>query len=153
MHRHAPAGYDCPFCAIVRAEPRPSLATVPEDVVWRDGRTTAWINCRWWERNPGGVVVVPDEHVENLYELERDLAADLHETVRRVAIAMKRAYGCAGTSTRQHNEPAAGQEVWHHHVHVLPREPRDGLYGSAHRETSPQERRPYAERLRAALRP
>jgi histidine triad (HIT) family protein len=151
MYRHAPAGYDCPFCAVVRGEERPPW-TFRHDVIWQDGATTAWVNGRWWENNPGNVIVVPNEHIENLYELRRDLAADVHETVRRIALAMKNAYECGGVSTRQHNEPAGDQEVWHYHVHLFPRWEGDDLYRSAYRLTRPEERHPYAERLRAALR-
>lgn len=150
MYRHAPLDYECPFCAVVRGEERPPW-TFRDDVVWRVGASTAWVNRRWWANNPGNVVVVPNRHVENIYELDRELAAEVHETARRIALAMKDAYGCGGTSTRQHNEPAGDQEVWHYHLHVFPRWDGDDLYRSEYRETTPEERRPYAERLRAAL--
>jgi len=41
--------------------------------------------------------------------------------------------------------------VWHYHLHVFPRYADDDLYGSDARLTSPEERRPYVESLRAAL--
>jgi histidine triad (HIT) family protein len=151
VFRHAPPDYDCPVCALVRGEDRPPWS-VQADVVWRDGTTTAWINPRWWAKNPGNVLVAPDRHVENLYELDRDLAGAVHETARRVALAMKSAYDCEGISTRQHNEPAGDQEVWHYHLHVFPRYTGDELYRSPFRRVPPQERRAYAERLRAAIR-
>jgi hypothetical protein len=47
---------------------------------------------------------------------------------------------------RQHNEPAGNQEVWHYHLHVFPRYARDDLYGSLYRETTLEERLPYARR-------
>jgi histidine triad (HIT) family protein len=97
------------------------------------------------------VVVVPDDHVENIYDLDGALAADIHEAARLVAIAMKRAFSCGGVSTRQHNEPAAQQEVWHYHPHVFPRFDGDDLYGSAARLTAPEEWIPYAAALRAEL--
>jgi histidine triad (HIT) family protein len=148
---HAPAGYVCPFCAVVRGESRPAPGTQQDDVVLRTPTTTAWIGTRWWVNNQGHVLVVPNEHVENMYELPRELAADIHESARVVALALKSAYGCDGISTRQHNEPGADQEVWHYHLHVFPRYEGDGFYGSPHRETTPEERRSYAERVREAL--
>ena len=125
--------------------------TVQNDIVDRTTTTTAWISLRWWERNPGHVIVVPNVHVENMYGVGPDLAGAIHETARRVALALRRAYGCEGISTRQHNEPAGYQEVWHYHVHVFPRYAGDNLYGSSWRDTTPAERRPCAERVRAAL--
>jgi histidine triad (HIT) family protein len=94
---------------------------------------------------------VPNEHVENMYALARELAGDVHETARRIAIAMKAAYSCDGISTRQHNEPAGQQEVWHYHLHVFPRYEGDELYTSPARLTSAAERVPYVTALRAAL--
>jgi histidine triad (HIT) family protein len=150
MHRHARPDYDCPFCAFVRGEERPPW-NLARDVVWRDEATTAWMNPRWWENNPGNVLVVPNRHVENIFELDRDQAAAIHDTARRISAAMVDAYGCDGVSTRQHNGPGANQEVWHYHLHVFPRHRGDGLYGAGTRMTEPGERQRYAERLRAAL--
>jgi histidine triad (HIT) family protein len=148
---HAPEGYDCPFCAVVRGEDRPPPGTQQSDIVHRSRSTTAWINTRWWANNEGHVLVVPNVHVENIFELTRDQAGDIHETAQTVALAMKLAYGCGGISTRQHNEPGADQEVWHYHLHVFPRYEGDDLYASPYRETNADERRPYARRLREAL--
>lgn len=150
MYTHAPPAYQCPFCAMVRGEDNEPWST-QADVVHRDAKTTAWVNGRWWANNPGGVIVVPNEHVENLYGLERELAGDIHETARRIALAMRSAFACEGTSTRQHNEPGGMQEVWHYHLHVFPRWVGDDLYGSDARLTTPEERAPYVAALRQAL--
>ena len=153
MKAHAPEGYDCPFCRLVDGADTGYNGRA--DVVWADAETTAFVSPKWWRDNPGNVIVIPNRHVENLYEIDDDLLGAVYATARRVAIAMKRAYGCAGTSTRQHNEPAGNQEVWHLHVHVFPRHPGDGLYARPddHRLVDAAERAPYAKRLRAALGP
>ncbi len=109
------------------------------------------VDQRWWANNPGHVIVVPNAHFENMYDLPAELAGEIHETARMVAQALKRAYGCDGVSTRQHNEPAGRQEVWHYHLHVFPRYRGDDLYGSAARETRPEERSEYASLLREAV--
>jgi histidine triad (HIT) family protein len=124
--------------------------TQQSDVVLRTPGATAFINARWWPNNAGHVLVVPNAHVENIYELEPSAALHVHDATRQVALALKQTYGCDGISTRQHNEPAGYQEVWHYHLHVFPRYVDDGLYtlDHLHRYTSPAERIPYAERLR-----
>jgi len=66
---------------------------------------------------------------------------------------MRRSYGCAGISTRQHNEPAGDQSVWHYHVHVSPRFPADNLYrslDSSHHPTR-SERARFADMLHGEL--
>jgi histidine triad (HIT) family protein len=150
MYSHAPPDYDCPFCAMVRGEENEPWSA-QTDVVYRDSNTTAWVNGRWWENNPGAVVVVPNEHFENIYAIDREVAGDIHETTQRVALAMKAAFGCEGISTRQHNEPGAMQEVWHYHLHVFPRWQGDDLYGSTARLSSLEERAPYVSALRQAI--
>jgi histidine triad (HIT) family protein len=148
---HAPGGYDCPFCRLLRGVDTERNAQ--SDIVWRDARTTAFISPRWWPANHGHVLVIPNVHVENLYAIEEHDLCAVSATVKRIAIALKAAYRCDGISTRQHNEPGGEQDVWHLHVHVFPRYFGDRLY-QRHEErhwTTAADRGPYAEKLRAAL--
>jgi histidine triad (HIT) family protein len=88
----------------------------------------AFVASHWWENNHGHVLVVPILHYENLYELPDDTGAAIFAMSRRIALALKRGYRCDGVSTRQHNEPAGYQDVWHYHLHVFPRYTNDRLY-------------------------
>jgi histidine triad (HIT) family protein len=149
--RHAPPDYQCPFCAIVRGEERADVATKQEDVVLTTPEVTAFISSHQWPNNPGHVIVIPNKHLENLYTLPDDLAIPLQSTVQSIALALKTAYDCPGISTRQHNEPAGGQDVWHYHIHVFPRYPEDNLYGTRRQRTTPEQRRIQAQAIRRAL--
>ena len=150
MRRHAPPDYACPFCLVVAGEATDWNAQ--SDVVYRDGETTALICPKWWAAAPAHVLVVPNRHFENLYEIPDHVLAAVYRTAKRVAEAMWSAYGCEGTSTRQHNEPGGGQDVAHFHVHVFPRSAGDLLYErNAETRVTAGERAPYAERLRVAL--
>jgi len=152
MYNHEPTGYNCPFCRVVEGlGDSEGIYTQPEDVVYQDEMVTAFINSRWWENNPGAVVIIPNQHFENIYDLPLDYATAIHRLARKVALAFKTAYACGGTSTRQHNEPAGYQEVWHYHLHIFPRYEGDNLYTSAHRLSKPAERIPYANKLRQAI--
>ena len=151
MQSHAPPGYECPFCRLLRGVETDHNRL--DDIVWRDETTTAFISPRWWPKNHGHVLVIPNEHVENLYAIDDDLLGAVYSTVKRIAIGLKTAYGCEGTSTRQHNEPAGNQDMFHLHVHVFPRWQHDELY-EHHTETwwpSAGEKLPYADKLRAAM--
>ena len=122
------------------------------DVVYRDQTVLAFIAAAGWPNNPGHVLVVPVAHFENLYTLPDTLGARLQLLSRRVALAMKAAYGCPGTSTRQHNEPGSGQDVWHFHTHIFPRWPDDGLYSGLERRRIPLDQRAgYADQMRPAM--
>jgi histidine triad (HIT) family protein len=151
---HAPPDYDCPFCRVVRGEDLAGPYTRQSDIVLRTHHATAFVSARWWSGNAGHVLVIPNPHIENLYALEPPLLGEVHATVRQIAIALRSAYDCEGVSTRQHNEPASHQEVWHFHCHVFPRYTGDQLYerSNDYRWTTPEERAPYAEKLRQWLR-
>ena len=94
--------------------------------------------------------MIPNRHFENVYDLPAELGTPIQRAVRSAALAMKSAFGCAGVSTRQHNEPAGNQDVWNYHVHVFPRWHGDTLYGTDGEPADPDELRRRAEALRAA---
>lgn len=123
------------------------------DVVAVTEHAYARIAPKWWPANAGGALVIPRRHVQNLYEIEQVDGHAVWDLTQKIATAMRSSYGCDGVSTRQHNEPAGGQDVWHLHVHVLPRFENDDLY-QRHLEArwvSADQRRPFADRLRSTL--
>ena len=148
MFNHAPPGYHCPFCHLLSGGD--TDANAQEDIVRRSTLATALISPRWWPNNRGHALVIPNGHYEHLYELPDAYGHAVHDLVRQIAIAMRTTYGCDGISTRQHNEPAGNQDVWHYHVHVFPRYVDDNLYASrpCPKFTTPEQRRPYVDRLR-----
>ncbi|MDA0791515.1 MAG: HIT family protein [Proteobacteria bacterium] len=141
---HAPNGYQCPFCMIVAGEEGRATATIAAEVIERTDMATAFIASKQLLNNLGHVLVIPNQHFENLYSLPDEFAVPLQSLTRRIAIAMKHAYGCDGISLRQHNEPGGGQDVWHYHIHIYPRY-RDDEYFPA-KSTA----RPIAERVSQA---
>ncbi len=145
MYNHEPAGYDCPFC-----REDPARATRPIEILRRYERVTVRLNPKWWPNNPGGTLVVPHDHVENVYDLPPELGTPMQEAIRDTALALKTAFDCDGVSTRQHNEPAGNQDVWHYHLHVFPRFTDDGLYASRGEWVDADRMRSYADRIRAA---
>jgi len=149
MYNHAPADYVCPFCLIAAGQG--TERTTVDDIVYRDISVTAFVAAAWWPRNAGHVLVIPNQHFENIYDLPLAFATEIHRVARDIALAFKATYGCDGVSTRQHNEPAGNQDVWHYHLHVFPRYMGDELYLQLYqrRFTTAAERLPYATKLRA----
>ncbi len=147
MYNHAPADYECPFCRLVQGDEGEASSRI----VYRDSAITAFISKHKWPNNPGHVLVVPNQHFENIYDLPLNLGARIHECAQAIALAMKAAYGCDGISTRQHNEPAGNQDVWHYHLHVFPRYWDDQLYTSHREPATREEQVAYARKLRAHL--
>lgn len=155
MFNHEPAGYQCPFCFLLGGGD--TAADDQRDIVLRTDKATALLASGWRPNNEAHVLVIPNAHHENLYDLPAEYGHAVHDVVREVAIAMRTAYKSEGISTRQHNEPAGTQHVWHHHVHVFPRYAGDDFYRDFYRATPQyrfaplEERLPYADRLRRQL--
>ena len=151
MFNHQPADYVCPFCQLLAGVE--SELNRKQDIVHQNEYATATIAPKWWANNPGHVLVIPNKHYENIYDTPDDILVEVYKLVKKVSIAVRSTYGCDGTSTRQHNEPAGGQDVWHLHAHVFPRYDNDMLYqGDDNRKfVSAEERLPYANKIREFL--
>jgi histidine triad (HIT) family protein len=118
LFKHELDDYSCPFCIVVKGGETPFNTQL--DVVRQTDLATALICPKWWPNNNGHVLVIPNEHHENLYDLPSSLGYGIHDLVQEIAIAMRETYDCDGISTQQHNEPAGNQDVWHYHAHVFP---------------------------------
>ena len=151
MFNHQPPNYTCPFCVLIHGGEGKNNSQ--QDIVYRDIDVLAFISPRCWPNNPGHVIIVPTAHYENIYDLPSTCAASIHNAAKKIAMAFKHAYSCDGVSTRQHNEPAGGQDVWHYHLHVFPRYKDDDLYRSTADKNylSAEKRMAYASRLREYL--
>ena len=84
------------------------------DIVYQNEFVTAFISPKWWVNNPGHVIVIPNNHTENIYTISNTMLGYVYKTSKKIAVALRSSYeGCTGTSMRQHNEPDGNQDVWH----------------------------------------
>lgn len=144
MISHAPVGYLCPFCRNLRA----GTGEHSLEIIYRDADVFGKMNPKWRPSNPGSVLVVPVRHHENIFDLPVELGVPIQRAARAAALAMKSAFGCQGVSTRQHNEPAGKQDVWHYHVHVIPRWDGDDFYRQSGTMAPAKDVRHRADQLR-----
>ncbi|MBI4670466.1 MAG: HIT family protein [Chloroflexi bacterium] len=128
LFKHAPENYCCPFCQIVQRMENPADSSRLSDIVYQDKLVTALVASHQYPRNAPNIIVVPNAHYENIFDLPPELGSDIYRVAQQIAFALKRAYACDGISTRQHNEPTGSQDVWHFHLHVTPRFKNDGFY-------------------------
>ena len=99
---------DCIFCRIAAHQ-------APADVIAESDEAIVFLSL---ENHP---LVVPRAHVATIYTLDDALGAALIRWTVRVARALKSGLGCEGVFVAQANEPAGGQDVFHLHIHVIPR--------------------------------
>jgi histidine triad (HIT) family protein len=140
---------DCIFCQIIRKE-------APANVVYEDHQVAAFLSNR--PVNEGHTLVVPKKHYENIFEIPEEAAAYLFRVAKRAADAIRDAMTAERIRIVQNNGCAAGQVVFHLHVHVIPMEPNDGfIHGKAFRDHAnsrdSEELQKDAEKIRQHLKP
>jgi histidine triad (HIT) family protein len=134
---------NCVFCRIVARE-------IPATVVHEDEHTLAFMDLG--QVNPGHVLVAVRAHAENLYGLNDAQAGAVLRAAARVARAIREAFKPEGLSVYQANGKAAGQTVFHYHVHLVPRYEGDGMALTWPVKNPPREKlEEAAAKIRASL--
>ena len=108
----------CIFCGIV-------AGNIPAQKVYEDEHVLAFMNIK--PVNEGHALVVPKDHFENIYSVPAELLCRMTIVTQKVALSIKNAVSADGINIIMNNESAAGQEIFHAHIHVIPRENEDGL--------------------------
>ena len=109
---------NCIFCKIVDGE-------IPSAKVFEDDCFLAFMDIN--PIAPGHTLIIPKAHCRNALDTPLNVAERFYPVIIKVANAVKRAMGADGINIMQFNEPAAGQEVFHSHVHIIPRYENDNL--------------------------
>jgi histidine triad (HIT) family protein len=109
---------DCAFCAIVSGE-------ADAHVVFEDSDTLAFLDNR--PLFPGHSLLIPRRHLETIWDLPDALLATLFENARLLSQAVREAMEAQGAFVAANN--VVSQSVPHFHVHVVPRNRKDGLRG------------------------
>lgn len=109
---------DCVFCGIIQGR-------VPSHAVYEDDLTQAFLDI-----NPaadGHTLVVPREHADDLFDISADSAAAVMRTAKLVAAQIDDRLAPQGLTLIQTNRSAGWQDVFHFHVHLVPRWDDDDL--------------------------
>jgi histidine triad (HIT) family protein len=108
---------DCLFCRI-------AAGTIPSAELWQDDRVLAFLDIH--PLRPGHALVVPKRHAAKLEEASPEDAAALMAAARRLVPVLCAATGAPDATIAIHDGPAAGQEIPHLHLHLVPRSKGDG---------------------------
>lgn len=154
MKSNAPKDYICPICLGIQGIESDKTLLKQGDIVLKDELVTVFINSFFMGKNAGHVIIVPNKHFENVYDIPNEYGHRVFDISQKVAIAMKTAYECDGITIRQNNEPAGDQHAFHFHLHVFPRYENDGfnkVQPKDKRLADPKEREDYAKKIKAVL--
>ncbi len=143
VHDYDAIKKDCIFCKLVRGD-------IPSGKVYEDDDTFAFLDS--FPTAKGHVLVVPKEHYENIYSFPAETAARVMITVQKLAVAVKNSMDADGVNIVMNNESAAGQIIWHGHIHIIPRYNDDGGYVDKKKEVYiGNEMQEIAEKVKAEL--
>jgi histidine triad (HIT) family protein len=110
--------HTCPFCDLIQGAGEVSMCFEDSDVV-------AFMDIQ--PVNNGHLLVVPRTHYESLEDIPHALAIHLFEVATELAPVVKQVAGADGLNVVVNSGAAAGQDVFHYHVHVIPRRAGDGF--------------------------
>lgn len=103
---------DCIFCKLANG-------IVPTNALYEDDVVKVIFDQS--PASKGHVLIIPKNHFDNIYTLDDATAGHIFQTAVKVANALKKALNCDGLNIVQNNGEAAGQTVFHFHMHLIPR--------------------------------
>jgi histidine triad (HIT) family protein len=102
----------CIFCKIVQKQASSSI-------IYEDEAVMVFLDIR--PLNMGHTLVIPKAHYVDIFDIPQGLFSQVHKESKQIASAVKKATNADGISIIQQNGIAAGQDIFHLHVHVVPR--------------------------------
>jgi histidine triad (HIT) family protein len=116
---HNPAGSSCIFCEILAGD-------APGSFVYRDAQVAVFMDV--YPLTLGHMLVIPVQHAASIAEVKPPVAGLMFHQAQRLGRALMRSdLGCDGYNFFLANGGAAGQDVFHTHLHVIPRYHADGF--------------------------
>ena len=109
---------NCIFCKIAAGD-------IPSATIYEDNDFRVILDIE--PASKGHALILPKEHYANLYELSDELAAKALIVAKKVITKMTGILGCDGYNVVQNNGEAAGQTVFHFHIHLIPRYKDDNV--------------------------
>lgn len=103
---------NCIFCKIAAGE-------IPSATLYEDDDFRVILDIE--PASKGHALILPKEHYANLYELDDELASKALVLAKKMITKLTEVWGCDGYNVLQNNGPAAGQTVFHFHMHLIPR--------------------------------
>jgi histidine triad (HIT) family protein len=130
------------FAKVLRGE-------IPCHKIYEDDDTLAFLDIM--PRTEGHALVVTKEKARDLFDVRPEALAKLMAVVQKLAPQIKNAVGAEGVLIQQFNGAAAGQTVFHLHVHIIPRREGEALKPHAGKMADQAQLAATAERIRKKL--
>ncbi len=121
---------------------------IPGEIVYEDKNFFALLDIK--PVNKGHILVIPKEEYKDITEMPEELAGKYLQVAKKIGESMLKGLNCDGFNIMMNNKAAAGQIIFHSHIHVIPRFEGDGLKHWPSKEYEGDEEE-YAKKIKGAL--
>lgn len=111
---------NCIFCKLANGD-------IPTSSLYEDDNFNVIFDAG--PATPGHALIIPKAHAANVFEMEDDLLGAAHVLAKKLSKILMEVFEADGINILQNNFPAAGQSVFHFHIHLIPRKEHDGAIG------------------------
>ena len=123
---------------------------IPGEKVYEDEDFFAILDIK--PVNKGHVLVIPKEEYKDITEMPEELAGKYLQVAKKVGESLMKSLNCEGFNIMMNNKAAAGQIIFHAHIHVVPRFEGDGLkHWPGTEYNTLNEQKEYAEKIRKEI--
>lgn len=134
---------NCIYCKIIKGE-------LPSYTIYEDDHFKAILDI--FPSSLGHTLIVPKNHYSDLLELGEKESQEIIGFSKKIAGVLKEVLGCDGINILQNNGKAAGQTVFHYHMHLIPRYENDTVnMGWKPLEPTSEELKSTLDRIKNAL--
>ena len=133
---------DCLFCRIIRGD-------IPSMKVYEDKDFFAFLDIG--PINKGHTLLVPKGHYPDFLVTPDPVLSRVYQTAKKIALALESALGADGFNISTNIRPAAGQIIFHTHIHIIPRFAGDGFVHWKGKPLSQEEMQAVVKKVRGVL--
>mgnify|MGYP000780679990 CR=1 FL=1 len=108
---------NCIFCKLANGD-------IPTNTIYEDADFRVILDAS--PATKGHALILPKQHYANMFEMDDEVLAKAAKLAKKVITHEKEVLGCDGYNVLQNNGEAAGQTVFHFHMHLIPRYKEDG---------------------------
>lgn len=108
----------CLFCKIIAGE-------IPTDKIYENEYVFAFLDIL--PTTHGHTLVAPKKHYENIHDTPQEIMCEIIAVAKKLSSVIEKAMDAQGTNVYMNNRPAAGQVIFHTHMHIIPRYDNDEL--------------------------
>jgi len=108
----------CIYCKIIKGE-------LPSYTIYEDDNFKAILDI--FPSSLGHTLIIPKHHYQGLFDLGEKESKEIIDFSKKIAGLLKEVLGCDGMNILQNNGQAAGQTVFHYHMHLIPRYENDTI--------------------------